>query len=552
MDKEKFIRSFRKIFPDTPVYGKIELGLRILMIFVVFTIFLAQGKQIFSVPIDKPYYTGKWDEPFAINAGITALREKGDPNFYNYGGTSVYPYSIVYYYYCQENNINPAYKVLDKKFVDADWPMTRKIHPVKPIYITRVIAHILFLLGGFLYSGLFVFFLLPVPFWLISSIKESGILYHYGGQMLPETHLGILAGFTSIAFIKAVLEKEISRYFIWVAVCAAMASFTVGAKINAAYIVLLPLSLGWRLVKEKYTDFKRISILAGAIAVPYILVNPASVLDIRKYYRWINTMRELSGSDPTAMGDNSHQIKVFMDNIYLAKTFPLLLLAALVLAAAVLLIRRNWAAFAGLALFLGISFYTISNMKHDLYARHFVFLLLPINILVLYPLIHFYGKAPKSLKAGVTLVCLVITLWWFPPGETIRDISNLGSQHFSTKWKIESRDHLEAFVKEKQARVYFYDFHGFSLPDTIYSRLIPFSDPVRLPEKLEENEYVAFIKYKIAKKERANRNGDYNRAVADLMKRYKPVKVFGPRGGAHDINDAAPLKNPTIVLLKEK
>lgn len=266
----------------------------------------------------------------------------------------------------------------------------------------------------------------------------------------------------------------------------------------------------------------------------------------------MNSMRELAGSDPGAVGDNSFQINVFLKNLYFAEKFPLILLAILIVFSAILLLKKNWAAFIGLAVFFGISYYTISNMKHDLYARHFVFLLLPFNILVLYPLIYFYRDAPKSIKAGVTLICLIVTLWWFPPGEIYQDISNLVNQQFSTRWEIESRDHFESFVKNNKARVYFFDFHGFSLPDTIQSQLIPFSNRERLPEKLGSEDYVAFIKYKITKKEGHNRNGEYNQMIEYLRGHFKPVKVFGSPGGAHNINDESPLTNPTIVLMKEK
>ncbi len=551
----QLVELVKKDFHQPEVFKKTDIILRILMVIVIALVFLAQVYKIYTIPVDKPYYTGTWDEPFSINAGINAVYRQGDPAFYNYGGTSVYPYSLVFYLYSKATGIVPTYKTLDKEFKNPEWPITRKIYPVKPIFTTRVIAYIIFLIGAFLYVALFSYFLLPAPFWLIPSILSSGIFLNYSMQMLPEAHLGLLAGLTAVAFGKAVITKDISRYFSWVVICAVSASLTAAAKINAFFIVLLPLSLIWRLAAEKYLtvkSLKRLAAIAAGFVLPYVLVNPAVIINFKGYKAWLSAMRELSGAKPEAWTGREYGILPFLKDLYLANAFPAILLILLFVLACIFMVKRNPAAFAGFMVFSLYSLYTIANMKHMLYARHFVFLLLPFNLLMLFPLIHLFRKAPKSLKAGVTLVCLAATLWVFPPGKIFAGIGNLVNGEFTRQWKKESRDDLIDFVKANDATLYFYDYHGFSLPDNIHDKVIPFPGVTDAPGHLKPNEFVALVLYKHRGKGQVDQVGKYQRDLDVLLKKYKPVKIFGKPNGANDINKQAPQANPTIMLLKVK
>jgi hypothetical protein len=556
----KWIELIKQDFHRPGLFKKAETVLRVLMILVIAAVFLAQLDKIFTVPLEQPYYTGTWDEPFSLNAGINALHRGGDPAFYNYGGTSVYPYSFVFYLYGKATGIVPNYKMLDKEFKNPDWPMTRKIYPVKPIYITRVIAYIVFLIAAFLYVALFSYLLLPAPFWLIPSITTAAIFSSYAMQMLPETHLGLLAGLTTIAFAKAVITNDLSRYFKWVIICAATASLTVAVKINAFFIVLLPLSLLWRLLQDKHLTFnflkpdslKRWASLAAAFILPYVLVNPAMVINFKGYKAWLSAMRQLSGVKPESWADRDYGIVPFLKDLYLSHAFPVALMILLVVLTCIFMVKRNPAAFAGFMIFFLHSLYTIANMKHMLYSRHFVFLLLPFNILMLFPLIYLFRLAPRNIKAGLTLVCLIITLWVFPLGKTIDAISKLPSGKFSTNWERESRDDLIDFVKANDAVLYFYDYHGFSLPNNIHDRIIPFSEVTDAPDLLKANEYVALILYKTAGQGQVDQQGKYAPDRDFLLNKYSPVKILGKPAGANDINKQAPQGNPTIILLKER
>ncbi len=529
-----------------------ELGLRILLAVYVFFFFLSQFITVFSIPIDKPYYTGTWDEPFSINSGINVLHKGGDPLFYNYGGTSVYPYSLVYYYYCKDKGITPTYQLMDKPFYRPAWPITRKISPVKPIFITRVVAYTLFLIGAFAFAALFVLLLLPAPFWIIPSIMGSGVFVHYATQMLPEIHIGLLAGLAAVFFARALLQEEAAGYFRNVLLCAVFASFTVGAKINSFFIVLLPLSLMWRLVKEKVPDWKQWLFLLGGLGVPYLLVNPALLFNTGKYITWLESMLKLSATKPQMWMNRTAELTGFIKNLYLFNAFPAVVLMVLFLWSCLLITRKNPPAFLGLMFFIFYSFYKIANMEHMLYVRHFSFLILPIAVFLLFPLAYLFSRSPRGVRGAAALVCLLVTLWVYPPGPIARRIGKLPRKTFTTKWKKESRDHLEAFVKKRDAVLYFYDFHGFSLPETIRHKIFPFTRQEQLPPVLKDEEYVGLILYEKAEKSRLNSEGKYNRDLEWLMQRYKPVKIFGKPGGAYDINKADPQVNPTILLMKAK
>lgn len=549
---KNIFERFKKDFHKTTLFNRGDLILRIALVFVIFGVFLSQLDKMYEIPLNKPYYTGTWDEPFSINAGINVLHQKGDPVFYNYGGTSAYPYSLVFYRYCKTNGIVPSYKHMDKELKVPDWPLTRKIYPVKPIYITKIIAYILFLIGAFLFVALFSFLLLPVPFLLIPLVTSSKTFSLYANQMLPEIHIGLLAGLTSLFFAKAVIEKDTSRYFLWVVTCSVLASLTAAAKINAIYILILPISLVWRLFKEKYLTIKRLAVTAAGFIFPYVLLNPAIIFNFEGYKAWLSSMNELSGINPGFWMKRLSTILSFIKELHLVELFPAVLLILLFILTCILMVKKNPAAFLGFMFFFLYSLYTIANMKHMLYTRHFVFLILPFNLLILFPLIYLFDKVPKSLKASLTLLCLLVTLWVFPPGRIAAGIGKLGTGEFSTQWEKESRDELMEFVKSTGARLYFYDYHGFSLPNNIHDRIIPFSTVADLPDKLKQNEYMALVLYKKKEKGLVNWRGKYRKDLGDLLKKYKPVKIFGKPGGRHDINKQAPLRNPTIVLLKEK
>jgi hypothetical protein len=336
-------------------------------------------------------------------------------------------------------------------------------------------------------------------------------------------------------------------------ICAVSASFTAAAKINAIFIVLLPLSLIWRLAAEKYLEvqsLKRLAAIAAGFILPYVLINPAVIINFKGYKAWLSAMRELSGVKPESWTGREHGILPFLKDLYLANAFPAILLILLFILACIFMVKRNPAAFAGFMVFTLYSLYTIANMKHMLYARHFVFLLLPFNLLMLFPLIHMFREAPKSLKASITLICLAAMLWVYPPGKIFAGIGNLVNGEFTQQWKKESRDDLIDFVKANDATLYFYDYHGFSLPNNIHDRIFPFSEVADAPESLKPHEFVALILYKNRGKGQVDQVGKYQRDLDDLLEKYKPVKTFGKPNGANDINKQAPQANPTIMLLK--
>ncbi|MCP4155436.1 MAG: hypothetical protein GY757_47370 [bacterium] len=536
---------------NKPLYKKVNHGIQVFLIIVIAAVFLSQLYHMYTIPIDKPYYTGKWDEPFAINSGINVLREKGNPLFYNYGGTSVYPYAVMYNRYFEDTGIKPVYKVLDKENKSPGWPLTRKITPVKPIYQTKVLAYIIYLVGGLLFVVIATYYLLPVPFWLIPSVISAPVFVQYATQMLPEVHLGILAGLTTIAFIAAIIEKDRVKYYQWLILCAVAASLTAAAKINAVYIILLPLSLMWLPITEKVLNIKGILIVGAALGIPYILINPAALFNLNSYRAWLQSMHKLSQIKPQTWVKRVDEILAFLKSVHMLNELPALLLILLLVLACMQMVKKNPAAFMGFMVFLLYSLINIANMKHALYDRHFVFLILPINLFILFPLITGFRQAPERLKALLTIVCVGVTLWTYPPTQTIKGIMELKKGEFA-QWEKESRDDFAEYVKTEKADVYFYDTHNFSLPDTIQNRLIPFSKVEDSPTKLKPNEYVGLILYKKKGKGQVDLYGKYEKDLKQLLKKYKPVKTFGKPEGNNDINKQAPQANPTIMLLKER
>lgn len=559
------LRAFRttlkdwldRVWPGERACLRMDLILKVLLVAIALAVFWGNVDQVYKIPVNKPYFDGEWDEPFAINAGINIIRFNGDPVFYNYGGTTSYSHALIFYLYCNSKGISPYYQEMDTRFKNPGWPINRKIYPVKPIYIAKVVSYIIFLAGAFFYVGLFTLLLLPAVFWLLPSVLSGPMMSYMASQMLPETHLTLLAGFTALFFAKAILAREkkkgdLNHYFRWLILCAVFASLTTAAKLNAAYIVALPLSLLWKPFREKFMTWKRTGMVSLALVLPYVLVNPAILFNISRYKDWLLEMSELSGTSPGIWADRIKPITQVLNELYLYKTLPLAAVILLAIWAGVVIFRRNPVAFGGFLFFMLYSFVTIANMKHAFYGRHLMFLVLPFGVFLLFPFIEIFQRAGVRLKAAITLACLIITLWIYPPHKVVGNIFALKGKSFTNSWKQESRDRLAKFAKTNNSVLYFYDYHGFSLPETIYHQIIPFSNIDELPEQLKDNEYVAFIRYKKAGKGVFNPIDKYGADVRELRERYKTFRVFGKRGGAHDINDQSPLGNPTILLMKAK
>jgi len=533
---------------------KILLISKLLILFLTLLHFAGVLERIYDIPVDTPFYRGNWDEPFAVNSGINILRNNGDPVFYNYGGTVTYPHALIFYLYCKDKNIVPYYKQMDEKFKNPAWPLTRRIYPVKPIYIAKVASLILFIIGSFFVSGLFIYLLLPVAFLIIPALISDPRMFFLAKQMLPETQLVVLAGLSVVFFAHALMTPtdQPQRYFHLTLLCTIFSSLAFAAKLNAAYLMLLPVSLMYRMFQEKTLTPTRILKTACAGILPYILVNPAVIFNFSAYMDWLAEMNRFSGTIPGKWTTRVPRIKETLEYFHLYNLLPAILLIGLFVWAVMLMIKKNPAAFAGFMSFLLLTMYTLFNMKHAFYGRHAVFLVIPFLILILFPFIYYYHNAPLRIRTGFTVLCLLLTIWFYPPWDSIQHIHNLSTRVFTTNRQPDTRDDLERFVQSTGATLYFYDHHGFSLPETIFDKIIPFTDIRELPAQLGTNSYLALVKYKKTHTDGKDVVGDYNEQLALIYETYAPVKVFGNPDGAHDITDQGPLRNPAIELLLPK
>jgi hypothetical protein len=528
---------------------RFDMLLRFLLLAVALLVFWGHVEQVYRIPLNKPYFDGQWDEPFAINSGINVLRSKGNPVFYNYGGFTAYSHAAIFYFYCKDKKIVPFYQEMDTKFKNPHWPIYRKIYPVKPIYIAKVVSFVLFLVAAFFFVGMAAMLLTPLVFWFIPVLMNSKMITYMATQMMPETPLTLLAGITFIFFAKAVLEKNISRYFTLVMICTLFASLTVAAKINASYIVLIPVSLLWRIFRENYFNAQRGGLFLAALGVPYILINPAAIFNFSSYKSWLLEMVTLSETNAGIWKTRLPQLEKVLKNVYLWELLPVIIIALLFLLACFLVIKKNPAALVGFLIFFFYSLWTILNMKHNFYGRHLMFLMLPFQLFLLFPFMDLFDRIPQKGKTVFSLTCLLITLWMFPPHQAIKKITHLKTKQFAS-WKRESRDELIDFVKNNNATLYFYDFHGFSLPNTIHKNIIPFTSIDEIPLPLKANEYVAVIRYKHTTKGVFNRINKYSSDLQEIDEHYQTIKTFGIAGGKHDINDQAPLTDPSIEVKK--
>ena len=549
------------------IFKKINLILKIILIVYILFICLSRLNEMYNIPVDKPYYVGTWDEPSAINAGINFLRTKGDAIYYNYGGTCVIPNAIIFYLYCKKNNIEPYYKFFDKKFDYAHWPWHRKIYPVKPIFIAKVVAIVLFTIGIFIFVSFFSWYLLPIPFLLLSMIDHSSILAFYAPQMLTETHITLLAGITCIFFILALITKDTKKFIKYLLVCCTFSSLTIASKMYTAWIIVLPLSLVFYLYKNHnfplLSNKRTLLKIAALLTIPYLIINPAVFLKTPKYIQWIKANLEYStrapGTLPFSWISNSHiirEIATFVNDLYLIKLIPAGILILLFIGTSILMIRISKIAFASFIFFHFYSFNVIVNQRLPVYNRHFVFMLLTYFLFFLFPFIYYYKKAPYFIKSFVILTSLVITVSIYPVKTICTDMTNLFNSKFTNNWTRESRDEFSEYVKSNNLTVYFYDYHHFSLPNDIRDKIIPFSDIEAVPKKLGKNQIIGLIQYIPATENRLdwgkiyNNVIKYNTVVKYLKETYRFHKIIGPKEGNYTMWNLSPISNPSILLLK--
>jgi hypothetical protein len=324
---------------------------------------LAHLSDIYDVPLNKTYYTGAWDEPFSINSGINALK-KGDPRFYMYGGSSVYPYTFFFKLSEWSTGTTAYYKSFDQKLDGYAWPYSHKIFPVRPIYEAKIAQIIFATILSFIFVLLGTLWLFPFAALFLHALDQSTTLAAYRLQLLPESHLILFSGITCLFFVKTLLsdsQKKYNKLMLWTAL---FASLTVSTKLSAAFICLLPLSLLWHLVKESetLTETKKILLkFTSAMVLPFIFVNPALILNGRSY---LNTVKDIAQQSRPTNGQwltHTQEIATFFRELYFFQSWNLVLVLILILAAAFLIAKRNPPAFFGFFFFYIFTFLRIAD-----------------------------------------------------------------------------------------------------------------------------------------------------------------------------------------------
>jgi hypothetical protein len=558
-DKEKHDSSINKIL----------LILKIILVFYVGLICFSRLHQIYSIPLNQPYFAPSWDESVSVNSGLNILHTKGDAGFYFYGGTSSIPYAISFYLYSKKHQINPYYKMMGEKFFQPHNSLSKDIYPTKPIYYARIAVIILFTLGIFLFISLFTWYLLPIPFLLFKIIDYSSIFNGSIPVLLGNSEVALLAGFTALFFILTLLTNEQKKYFKYLIICFIFSSMTIAAKLSSAFIIFLPISLLIHMYKTKIFDRDKLSRnntflkCSLALIVPYIIINPAILLNTFNFFSKMRYLIFQPGAGveiPFQWMTNINQVFGFINNLYLIATVPNILLILFAIIASFLMIRISPIAFGAYVFFHLYSFSKILNISYlGLYSRLFIFLLLTHIFFILFPFIYFYRheKFSKYLKVIVLIISILFTLKFYPISTVNEGFAKFRNGNFAT-WTKDSRDDFEEYVEKNNLEIYFYDCHNFSLPENIHNRLLFFDKFEDLPKRLGVNQKIAFIKYRDGESIFSDRDPDgtktkkYWNMIKYLQENYILCKSFGDEIPNYGFGTDAPAGNPTILLLSQK
>lgn len=543
----------------TAIVNKTYKVLKIFLMIYIVLIGLSTLHHIYQVPVDKPYFTGKVvDEPFSINAGINILYTKGNPLFYNYGGTSCIPFTISYYINYLRTHDVPYFKYFGEKFYFAAFPQRWDTYPVRPIYHARIAAVILCVIGTILFVGLFSWYLLPIPFFLFKMVDYSELMAFYRDTLMGNTHIAFAAVITCIFFIVAILKIHNKKYVTYMYLCFICASIAASIKLTGFSTFIFPFSLlAYMYMSPDSTVIAKNKILLKVLAcsvLPYLVLTPAVILDSARYITWFQTLA-IKKRVPIVDALTANRIDnlvPFIKDLFFLKAIPTLLVIILGIASAILLMRIHPFFFIAVVLFHMYTFRIIFTNLGDFPFTHLymIFLFTPV-VFLFFPLIYGYKKCPTYCKLVVLIVCTGLTLSAYTPRALSAGFHQLAAGTFTKDWARESRDEYVDFVQKNNFEIFFFDFHSFSLPDTLHRRTIFFNDLTELPATLKPNQIVCFIKYNPPEpEEKMDREyKKYCEVTTGLYKKYEVVGMFGNETVGYHWN--CPGDNPTIVCLKE-
>ncbi len=532
-----------------------QIGTLILCVLFIFS----KLHRIYDIPLYRNFVSVSWDEPFATGAAINALHNKGDPKFYYYGGTSVYPAALVFWAYEKWTGHPVRYWMLNQERTDHTWPVTRRVYPPKPFYLLKIFAVCLFSLLELLFVMSFCFWTLPLSFFP-SSLAVSGWLGgmnnfgEYYTAMLPELWIGTLSGLTTVTFLKTLFitqGKRSRRAWHFTLLTAVLASLMVATKISTIFVVLLPLTLAFSFPMTGKAGKKRLIQLFLALVLPYVLSNPALFIAPKAYWDFLIEIFGRAKGPESAWRGRWDQLFRWVDNLGYLLKFPNLLLVFMGVSSIALFAKRYFVPFMGFAGFYFASLVAVSNNSNDagFFARHLSFLIIPTFVWFLFPLILFYQTRRPRVQQSIFIAFFALSTLVFPWQETYSGLLNLKTREFKRSWTDDTRDQFEAYVSQDPAmKVFFYDLHGFSMPQTIIPRFIGFLKSEEIPSPLPSKTSVAYIRYA------GSELKAYDIEKAKLEARFKIIKVFGNPSGSANLHDRAPPpdENPTIVVLGEK
>ncbi|MFC1546209.1 hypothetical protein ACFL4O_00635 [bacterium] len=541
--------------------NKIYKTFKFILIIYIILIGFSKLHNMYNIPVERPYFTGGVDEPFSINAGINILRTKGNPMFYNYGGTSTMPYAVSFFIYSLKTAKKPYYKYFGEKFFYPSFPNRWDTYPVKPIYYARVFAVIFFIILSILLVALFSWHLLPIPFFLFQMIDHSHHLSFYQDKLMGNAHIAFASAITCILFIIAVQNiKNSKKYLKYMYLCFLCASISAAVKLTGLAAFIFPASLlVYLYIKNDFNLLfnKKILLKAAAFSIiPYILLTPAVILDLGRYVSWLQKMLIKQSISPLEWlePDRINNALIFIKDLFFLKSIPGIVLLILLISSAVIFIKIHPVFFTAIAFFHLFVFQTIITNTGDFpFSRLYMVLLFTPVIFLFFPLIYVYKKIPNYFKVFILGICTIITLSVYNAGLVYSGLKKLIKNDFTASWEKESRDEFVDYVNNNNLKVYFFDFHSFSVPENLHDKLTFFNSTSELPPILEENSIICFIKYnkpKIKSNKMHKRYNKYLEITSKLLNKYKVIRIIGNNIVTYDwINTS---KNPTIVCLSDE
>jgi hypothetical protein len=540
----------------------LQLNKRIL--FTVASIFV--GILIFAAAYqktawDRPFFIGEYDEVYTVDTAINVFYCHGDPHEYLYGGVSVYPQSFIFLIYEIFTGKKPFYRGAFERPLHC-FPYMRRVYPVEPIYIGRMLV-----------LALYACFIV-LSFWFIARLSKSylvaglGAFLLYQDQMLqhfsivikPEIYSALFTALCFLTFVAIVRERK-EKYFTWQSIFCGLA---IGAKLTCLSLISLSFISCYALIRVRHDfipAFKRLILKGLGITMGvFLITNLGIIISPHHYFKSLFNESHRASFGFDLLKGNFHWLLEWFQSVhstFLNLHINTICLLILSLVALIWYISKERMILLGAVVFLSLNIMQNLNML-QLYSRHFVHLNAVLYFLILLPLGEILNIICHKLENNkfkfFNVNLLEKILFFFLLIFFCVNTGLLKNINTSSKFEVlsDSRITLLDYIKSNPSKKFaMFNYHYYSMPEEFSTlKNVLYFENIDGLNKIVREKAAQYLIYFQEKADHSASNAVHTHQLA--MKSFENYSLFLEiKGNDNNIfGDLAPQTNPTVVIRK--